>query len=308
MKTQFLVLLFLILSACSSPSKNESFESYKKNFAATSVTSAEEVAWKKFESKVRRNPTSILAQDLNYKLKDLNKIRPGKFEIYVFPKISTKHMKSTEFSDVLIGKPQVFDVSLLAYSACQKFIESDLFKKYHAQSFFRAEELNDDQGCAIVEITSRSLKKLNRSLISKGDILTYRLFLNDSYQVHGYEIDSFIDGQNLSVTSVKTDPKDPISSGLSLFPVDLPQAFVSEKLNQSKIQDLSIKWIDNIAINQIKRKLNSKFKIQDCKATLFEYEDYYGNTSKVAWCQGLPWPSYSENDRFVSITQPLLVR
>jgi len=269
---------------------------WKKNAA---TERAHEKVMAELSSKDRR----VLASDFTANLADLSKVKPGKFEVYVFPKISEQNHKFAKGVDVYLGKPRAFEVSIIAENPCKQFIKGNLFASLKPATVFPAVLAEGNRRCAILEVTDKSLRTADRARLKRNDVLLTRLFLDDEYQAHGidrvlYETAS----QDRTVRALSENGR--VSSGLSLFPVDLPPAsamftesYPTQEFNQ----------LDGIAVHQIRKRHNRAFAPTSCRGGVMNYKDDYGSHVKLGWCSGLPWPTYIDNARFFSVTQPLSV-
>jgi hypothetical protein len=253
-------------------------------------------------------------------LAQLARLVPGKFKIYVFPKLKSLAEKNLGDDHALfrsadeehfsrLGQPQEYEVSTIAISPCHQFISGNLFAKLGAKEYFAA-ELNENKArqCAIVEVTSLKIKNANRALIRRDDLLRTRLFLDDSYVLHGYDLERYVDGQNTKVTRVRIATKEASTSGLTQFPVDIPTLAILGGSLSSKIQVDTSRKIDRLAINQVRNRFMRSFIAPSCSGVVSKYTDYFGSKVETGWCNGSPFPQYMENSRFVAITQSLSVR
>lgn len=250
----------------------------------------------------------------------LNKVSPGKFKVYVFPKINSDTQKSNAESAPIhkdarleqlseLGVPLEYEVSPIAVASCEQFIAKDLFAKHSPKDYF-APELAQDKSrqCAIVEIVSVNLRSANHALIRRDDQLRVRLYLDDQYRLHGTETDIYENGHNLRTARMKSTGKKPASSGLSQFPIDIPsfETLGHEGVKHGRIE--TMRRLDKLAVRQIQRKYQREFQPVACDGVEARYKDYYGGKIEAGWCDGLPFPQYMDNSRFLAITQKLEVR
>ncbi|MGE0633737.1 MAG: hypothetical protein AB7O96_15090 [Pseudobdellovibrionaceae bacterium] len=307
----FIAMAISLFAACGhKPSKN-----YSHNPNSPTYQNALDKAFGEMEQMTPRKP----AQTNGFNLSALNKVKPGKFKVFVFPKINSMTSKSAEDESPLfanekdekmsrLGKPQEFEVSTVAENPCFQFITGGLFAKLNAKDYFNsslAEPKN--RRCAILEVTSLKISKANRALIRRDDLLRTRVYLDDTYRVYGYEIEKFIDGQNTRLIKVKADGAQSASSGLTLFPIDIPSLDLFQTgAGKAGSVPVSSK-VDGMSLAQI-RKMQGDFSANNCNGYQLKYTDYYGQAVEVGWCDGVPFPQYMENSRFVAITQPLSVR
>lgn len=292
------LMLGLIFAGCAqgpswSPQKN----------AATQQVHQEVLAQLESEGRTPASP----ALELGARLSDLNKVKPGKFEIYVFPKLSNQTRKSWDGEDTYLGKPQAFEVSVVAENPCKQFLQRGLFANLKPVQAFAANLAQGDRRCAILEFTDKRLRQLDRARLKRDDVLMTRLFIDDAYHVHA--TDRVIYETANSVRTVRVVNSDDAGynaafTGLSLFPVDLPPKKASYSTG---ILAESFKSIDGVAVYQVRRHHLKTFSVPQCQGGVVSYNDEYGAKAKIGFCAGLPWPSFSENARFISVTQPLSV-
>ena len=260
-----------------------------------------------------REPSEAVA-GINFQ--DLRRIRPGHFNVFVFPKLTTRADKSREditplFSSAAdeayshLGKPLQYEVSIVVVSPCFQLIANNQFANLGAKQHFDASLAQPhSRQCAIIEVTSMKLKNANRALIRRDDLLMTRLFLDDSYNLYGYDIEKFVNGQRTEVRRIKTEAQ-VSTSGLTYFPVDIPAMAI---LQGSPAKQINVgEKVDKLAMRQI-RKFSQAFAPTACLGREANYRDYFGSSVTVGWCQNLPFPQYMENSRFVAVTQPLSVR
>lgn len=281
------------------------------------------------EYKSNREPSAadVQLQLLKAQIGDLNNLKPGKFEVYVFPKLSQRnHKEIPADAGVILGKPLIHEVSILVVTDCEMMIKRSAFSKYSPKNYFPQALGETQQKCAIVEVSSRTMRELNRSLVRNGDEMSKRLYLDDKYNVYGLETDFYERDEkqkkmNLKTVGMKFENGSPSTSAFGLIPVDMPSLShvlsierVSAKTiyrNDSTESDFSFKsdgaLLDKMAIRQISR-LNRQFKAPQCALHKLTYKDYYRNNVEMYWCEGLPWPQAIENNQFVAITQNLSVR
>lgn len=245
----------------------------------------------------------------------LRKVQPGRIRVFVFPKLRALNAKNASESAPLykseaeeeasfLGPPEEYEVSSLALSPCQQFLEKNLSAKYHPKAFFDPALARDKaRQCAIVEITSLKVKNADKALIRRDDLLRVRLYLDDNFVTYGYELDKYQDSRTLETVQIRIDGMFSASSGLSLMPMDIPSLrLLSSSLARAGTVDPATK-IDKLAIAQIRRKLMRNFAPARCKGALVRYADAYGADVEVGWCDNASFPQYISNSRFVAVTQ-----
>jgi len=264
----------------------------------------EEVIGELTHKKTERAPASAVTASLGASLKDLNRISPEKFEVYVFPKVSSRHLKNEDTEDY-IGRPEAYEVSVLALSPCKEFIQNNLFGKYSPKEVFPQDLVEGGKHCAIMEYTSKSLRTIGKGELRKDDLLKVRLFLDSEYKIYATDYEYYQSPSKTSVTRLKSDGVE-VYTGLNLYPTELPST--QSKAVKTNLRDLYEGKIDDVSVFQVRKKLNQSFSLPDCRATLFSQKNSLGESTSIGWCEKMPWPSYIENSRFISIIQPLYLR
>lgn len=293
-------VLALLLSACATHSTAPIDQPEHMNPA---TRSAHDQVLEILKMRSDRTPAS-LRDTVGANLTDLNRIRPGRFEIYVFPKISNRNLKESRPVEEILGPPQVFDVSTIAEGPCQAFILKNQFAKLKPAEVFDPSLATDSKRrCGIVEVTSRKIAQMNRALVHRDDMLQVRLFLDDTYRVHGYDHAIYNDSRNVRMVRVKNTSNAPSFSGLTLFPIDMPgQGFKNSAADPGALVG---RRLGTLPVEQIRNRYNRQFRIPSCQGVLSQGRDDYGQVLTVGWCRGMPWAHFIENSRFVAVTQPL---
>lgn len=251
----------------------------------------------------QRTPASVTA-DLGANLADLNRLRPGKFSVFVFPKVSTIHHKTAEPVETYLGAPRAFEVSVIAENPCQQFIQRGLFASLTPRDVYPASLAeNRSRRCAILEVTDLQLKNKARGALKPGDALMQRLFLDDAYQVYAVDSVLYETPRSNRTVRVLNDEKLAANSGLSLFPIDLPSR--RAKVSTGVPADGFAASLDGVAVHQIRARHLRSFATPRCRGAVTTDRDVLGSQVRIGWCQGMPWPAFSETARFVSVTQPL---
>lgn len=257
-------------------------------------------------SRNSRLPASASNKKLGFELKQLRHLKPQRFEVFVFPKAHHAHVKFITPSKVTLASPINFEVHLPAIAPCSQFIKGNFFaSQLNPKELFDPHLGETSQHCAIVEVIDQKLKDMDRALIRKGDVLGRRLFIDEGYQLHGEDWILHSSDKNIRTQRVKTNPKMPSSSGLSLFPVDLPSIHYRGASPELKSIHPSRFGLDQIAINMVQSRYLRSFNPQPCEGYEFSYLDAFGEAIQVGWCKDSPWPYYIENSKFLSVTQSI---
>lgn len=296
---RFILPLFIIVSSCAhqpvtgwNPQKN----------AATQRMHEETLKALADDGRVPASPVP----DLSVSLSDLNRVKPGKFEVYVFPKVSGIQNKTSDTTDVYLSQPRAFEVSVIAENPCRQFIQRGLFASLKPKDVFpSALADNATRRCAIIEVTDKRLKSIGRGELKTNDQLSMRLFVDDTYRVHAVDSTLYETPSKNRVVRIVNEENLSAFSGLSLFPVDLPSSRAKYVAGKPSEQFNSL--LDGVAVHQIRNRFARNFAPVDCDGGVTSERDDYGSLVKVGWCKGMPWPAYTENARFFSVTQPLSV-
>lgn len=300
MKNSLLWALAVLLSGCSTFTPSSLWDPHKN--AATKASHKEVI--EELNSQKERRPASIMSE-LNLNFGDLRRLSPAKFEVYVFPKISSQTMREEMALEEYLGPPRLFEVSIIAVGPCKQFIVEGHFSKYKPNEAFPVNLADADRQCGIMEISDRKLATVDKALLKQDDQLVVRLFIDDSYKVHATDHVIF-ETRNQNRVVRRVSEEEGIASGLSYFPMDLPAS--NARATKAELGKQFSKKLDGVSVHQIQKKYARSFSAPHCDGVVFSSKDPLGGASTVGWCQGTPWPTYLENSRFFSVTQPLRVR
>lgn len=252
-----------------------------------------------------RQPASAL-NELNVEFQDLRKVSPGKFEVYVFPKVSAQTNMEVSADEEYLGPPRIFEVSILAVNPCRQFIQEGLFGKLKPAEAFSSElATNPARHCAIMEIKDKKLATIDKGLLKQDDQLAVRIFIDDAYRIHATDHIIF-ETRNQNRVVRRLSDEEVSTPGLSYFPMELPAG--NSRPVKTQVGKHFSKRLDPIAVHQIQKRYSRGFTAPQCDGALFSSKDPLGGKSEVGWCRGIPWPAYGENQRYFSVTQPLRVR
>jgi len=276
-----------------------SYHHPKRNVA---LVKAHESALRELDSSSLRSPaTNVVKASLD----DLQRLTPGKFEVYVFPKISSQNHKDRD-QDVYLGPPQVHEVSVIAVAPCKKFLLEAFFMKYRPEDAFPHSLSEDPKNkCAILEITNKRLSKIDKALLRPDDQLGVRLFIDDSFQPLAMDVILY-ESRNSNRTVRLNGNGKRVWAPLSMFPTDF--AATESTIVGKDLKSFFSTRLDPIGIHQIQKKHARNFKAPDCRGSVFQYKDPAGGMVSGGQCENLPWPSYLETDRYFAVTQSLGVR
>ena len=217
---------------------------------------------------------------------DFASLRNG-YEIAVFPKVTNRTRKSRRAPRRSFAGPVLFEVSAQRLLECGKLMQEDS-PQWQAKDAFQG-EVQDQDLCAILRFR---IKSGQTGL--HDEIRELRLYLSSGYRAHAWDIDvqAGLHGE-IATRRLKLDPKDPASSALTLYPVDLPAL---DRIVSLKREPLSIP-----ADAGFRAKL-TKSRIALCaEAYSIPYRDAYESNNQVYWCAGDAWPSWVETERSIAV-------
>lgn len=251
------------------------------------------------ERNTQRSPASV-KDEINAQLEELKTLSPNQFEVYVFPKNSNQNSKTALEADTYLGRPLVYEVSILAVNPCRQFTQNNLFGELKAKEAFSASD--ESKQCSILQFESKKLKTLPKNLLKKDDLLKVRLFVDEDYMVLATDYELFESRNKSRVSRIKGGS----GSGLHSYPIDLPQK--NSRLTKADLTKYVATRIDGVARFQIQKRLNRKFAFPQCQGAIIEQKGSFGDSTILGWCHRMPWPHFSENSRFLSIIQPISVK
>jgi hypothetical protein len=295
-----LFCLFFIFSGCAVLAPRI-WDPYKNS----ATQASHQKILQELEENSKRSPASLLS-DFKINFRALRALSPAKFEVYVFPKISSQNSKELDNDESYLGPPRVFEISILAVNPCSQFINEGLFSKYRAREAFPAELAEgNNRHCAILQITDKYLMGLDKALLRQDDQLSLRIFIDDTYKLHAIDHIHYVSRGDIKIVR-RIGENEALSSDLSFFPVDLP--FLNSKMKPGSVDQEFSNLLDPVALFQIQQKYSASFRQPKCDGvTISQFDSLSGNT-RIGWCQGVPWPSYIENLRFFSVSTPLGVK
>ena len=243
--------------------------------------------------------SAVSASSLGARFDDLRKA--GTFEVYVFPKSSNITSRVKGKVEVDLMKPQKFEVSPFAISPCKAF-KDGFQKQIGANLIFKDASAPN---CAAIRVTSVAMKTVNKALIRNGDRLSETIFLDDTYANYGIQHEIYRNGQTKEMIAQDWEASEPSSSGLTNFPIDLPNFQRLETSMTARVNEDFSEDLDGLALLQAK-KLKKGFQWPSCgQGSLITYKDNLGSTVRVGWCNNQPWPQYVETNRYIAVTQEL---
>ncbi len=243
-------------------------------------------AFQELETRSQRAPASASQPD---RLAGFRKLR-GRTEMIVFPKISNQGSKTEVEPFQAFASPVRFAITAQRLLNCQKLLQEKTDKWAHREHF--PSDIHSSLDCGIFELSqvAPEIKAGNRRF---GDPVAARLYLDSNYHPYGVDMELYESRGETATTSMKWNPVEASSSGLTLFPMDIPNL---------DAHSASIGGLPVPADAYVRNKMR-KFGAASCKdARRYQYRDLYGNTTVVGWCDGASWPTTIENSRFFAIT------
>lgn len=225
---------------------------------------------------------------------DFKKLR-GRLGVIVFPKISNKAEKSSRHPLRAFASPREFELVAQRLLNCQQLLKEKT-KKWSHQEYFPG-TIDERLECGIFRVT-QSRPKLTAVDLRRDDIAEMRIYLDSDYRAYGVDIDIIVDRNNSAITNIKWDEREHLSSGLALFPIDLPNLSRLDAMTKKTTDQAQITLPDDV---YVKNKL-LKAGVKLCQlGHVFEYRDFYGSKQRIQWCVGNPWPATVENDRYFAV-------
>ncbi len=240
------------------------------------------------------------------------------FKMVVFPKAIDLHMKYgkntgidttglsgmnekevDEYIDskTVYHKPLTFNFRVLKKGKCMTLSKE---KKYATHLFFGGEQFDSSLQCMVLEVKKEAPKFFGKRILElkKDDILKVRLYLDEYLRPYGQSIDFAVElgRKRYRTENIKIDSSENISSGLSLYPIDLPNFKNSSVVEVG--QD-SVPLPRNLFLI-----FNVKSMVQTpicSKAKRIEHKDILGSVIESSWCEEQNWPTTIETNRFFAV-------
>ena len=230
------------------------------------------------------------------------------FEVMVFPKITGQAFKypNKKFSKLKWGFPLIYRFQKRRIGKCYSLATSkDKWRafRYFTQNHFSS---SSKRNCLVLEV-KQAFPKILRSRIRKDDKIAMRIYLDDSLRPFGqeYEIARVPKARKsygeVGTVGFKLNPFYPLDSGLSGFPVDLPN-FISPvaRKNWKKVLKGATKVPKHPFIVSQMKKFNVVHKMCE-EGYRTHYKDLYGRKVRVGWCEGNAWPTTIETRRYFAV-------
>lgn len=240
------------------------------------------------------------------------------FKMVVFPKAVDNHMRmgKSEYIDkaplsdmdeqerdqyldsrTVYHSPLTYNFKILKKGRCVSLVKS---RKFATHLFFGGENFDSTTKCIVLEVKKEHSKFFGKRILDlkKDDILRVRVYLDEYLRPYGHSVDYAVKlgREPYRTENIKTDSRDNSSSGLSMYPIDLPNFKNSSVINKGK---------DAVPLPKnlfVVFNVKSKVKTPVCKkATLYEHKDILGNVVESTWCGTQNWPTTIENDKFFAI-------
>jgi hypothetical protein len=223
---------------------------------------------------------------------DFSKLR-GSIEVVVFPKLSNGSEKRKEALRVNIGSPITYTFNVQRNLNCKQ-LNKEIASQWSHQQFFA--DVDSDADCAILRVFQSAPQKKVAN-VRPGDVKELRLYVDSNYGVYGFDYDLMRSRRDSEVVRVKTDARTtPGSSGLGLFPVNLPPVNAAEARVQT---ERPIQVSQDAYVNRKLKELGVKLSCSH--GTHAEYRDVYGIVHRTQWCRGDVWPTLVENANMIAV-------
>ncbi|MGE0615014.1 MAG: hypothetical protein AB7P04_05205 [Bacteriovoracia bacterium] len=248
-----------------------------------------DLAFSEMDARARRGVASI-DQDLQPYSNQFDKLR-NRVQYLVFPKVSKITEKRPQAGPVEFGAPVRFDITSRRLVECTK-LQKEAINDLHHQAFFAAGDLADKK-CAVLNY--RPTRAPAKGDLKPDDVTSVRLYLDSDYRAHGTDIVKFVARGDEETYGVKFDPEDASSSGLLLFPTDVPRLLKGD--NYKGVRAFQMPADPFVTKRAARENVGKKCD----RAGAFEYRDAFGNRVKAQWCAGDPLPTTIDNQKFFAI-------
>jgi hypothetical protein len=164
------------------------------------------------------------------------------------------------------------------------------------REFFKGLERSTDT-CAILRIFQVSPEPRPANT-RQGDETEIRIYLDGGYRAYGVEHFIHTNSRDTRTEKVPTDAELALSSGLGLFPIDLPSA------NPARLVEFKRAPLDRRTARDTwyRNRIRALGVENHCEnAAWIKWSDEFGSVNTAAWCPGDAWPTYVENDRFEAL-------
>lgn len=234
-----------------------------------------------------------------------------KFKMIVFPKVRDFFMKfetpvsekenedqSYYQSKMLYHNPRSFEFTVLKKGNCKILVKE---KKNNLNLFFEGIEDND-LTCFVVEVKKEFPSFFGKIIkeLKTNDVLKVRLYMDEYFRPYGQSIDyaQELGREPLRTSNFRIDPSENFTSGLNLFPIDLPNLLGNRK---KVVSEGTVRIPNNLFLTF---KIKSMVHTPICtEGEQYDFKSIFGQQVKVGRCQTNFWPSSIETNNFYAILE-----
>lgn len=200
-------------------------------------------------------------------------------------------------SKTVYYNPLTFNFKVLLKGDCGSLSKS---KAHNSFMFYRDHKFDPKTKCMVLEVKKERPKFFGKFVkdILRDDVIKKRIFLDEYLRPYGVSVDIAVKSgrEKYRTRNIKNNPFDNSSSGLSLFPIDIPNLKGGE--TSMKEENGSLLPKNLFLIFNVKSMVKSPL----CeKANIYEFRDIYGSKIRSGWCKQQNWPSTIETNRFFAI-------
>jgi hypothetical protein len=217
-------------------------------------------------------------------------------KVVVLPKVSNQTEKTRAPLTERYGEPLVYTFHARRLVACKSLVGEKINGSPHAELFAPNGAAAPAGDCAILEV-KRTRPEL-RPAQYRHDVISETLYLDSSYRAYGLDTRIGHDRKDIERATLRLSPGEALSSGLSLFPVDLPSP-----AQVSRARRVPAQLPPEVLADEAARAHLSREGAQLGCGEGFEinYRDAFGSPVRVLWCAGARWPSLVETRRFLAV-------
>ncbi len=214
-------------------------------------------------------------------------------KVVVLPKRSNQTEKSRAPLEIEYGPAMTYTFHATRLVPCKKLVREKINGSPHIE-VFGEEAAASGADCAILNV-KRTYPEL-RPAEYRHDLIAMTVYLDSQYRGYGLETQIGHDRKDIERNVIKLNPSEGVSSGLSLFPVDLPSP---GHMARAQLTAVSLPT-DAYALKQLGKAGASLGCTQGYEV---RHRDAYGSPVRTVWCPGSRWPSLVETRRFLAVTK-----
>ena len=245
------------------------------------------------------------------------------FKVMVFPKLTNKSEKTSDsvlpnyviskmsesqqndyYQEMIeYGKPTTYTFDTPRSIPCYQLAKQS--GKLQASKFFggyKHFEENKKLKCLILRV---KLERLKTAQIKRDDIVAKYIYIDQFYRPYGVLMQianrkSPRRSGDFRTIALRLDPSKTLTSGLTLFPIDVPNLGVnnSSHRNMRAVNNPTELPRDRYVRKQVRRYS----KVDFCsKGAATGYKNEFGDKVFVGWCRGHLWPTIINSTKYLAV-------